>query len=346
MKKFLSFFIIFIFGAGFGFYSPKLVKLYNKKQNEIKFTNYDTKNIDQSKKTVKVRMVNSSYIEYPIKTIHYILEEKFNVKYVYDDSYDILINQPLHHNEYNFKENAVKIFFTGESITPDIEKYDLSIGFDYIDHKKYIRIPLVFMDYFSALKTENLKNISPKYNREEKFSKCNPSKEYFACFLVSNGSYKAGAQERIELFHHLSLYKKVASGGLFLNNIGKVVPFDESLDFLSKCKFTIAYENNSKYPGYITEKLYQAYLAGSVPIYNGHKTVLSDINKSAIIYSGDFANTEELVDHIKKIDQDDETYCKIWNENLFTNDDMSYDAVYKRLQKKIYEVLDEKLILK
>ncbi|ABY73015.1 hypothetical protein [Rickettsia rickettsii] len=40
---------------------------------------------------------------------------------------------------------VIKIFFTGESVRPKLENYYISIGFDYIDHPNYIRIPLYYM---------------------------------------------------------------------------------------------------------------------------------------------------------------------------------------------------------
>nr|WP_233417761.1 hypothetical protein [Rickettsia conorii] len=37
------------------------------------------------------------------------------------------------------------MFFTGESVRPKLENYNISIGFDYIDHPNYISIPLYYM---------------------------------------------------------------------------------------------------------------------------------------------------------------------------------------------------------
>ena len=87
---------------------------------------------------------------------------------------------------------VIKIFFTGESVRPKLENYDISIGFD------YIRIPLYYMYFTNEVSTE--------YKR----SKCNPNKPYFTCFLVSNGiedPENDGCIARNRFFHKLSLYK-------------------------------------------------------------------------------------------------------------------------------------------
>jgi hypothetical protein len=54
------------------------------------------------------------------------------------------------------------------------------------------------------------------------------------------------------MFHALSEYKFVASGGKGFNNLGRKIPHEETNNFLSQCKFTIAYENTKNHPGYIT----------------------------------------------------------------------------------------------
>jgi hypothetical protein len=99
---------------------------------------------------------------------------------------------------------------------------------------------------------------------------------------IGNGKPLDGIVARDRIFHKLSSYKTVESGGEHLNNIGIIVYRDEAELWLSKCKFTIVYENQS-YDGYITEKVFQAYFTATIPIYYGDKTAVSDINKKAII---------------------------------------------------------------
>jgi hypothetical protein len=130
-----------------------------------------------------------------------------------------------------------------------------------------------------------------------------------------------------EYFINYLSIKPVISGGKHLNNIGAVVPYGDTEKWLSQCKFTIAYENTLNYPGYITEKPYQAYFAGTVPIYNGHRSNLVDVNPKSILYAQDFANEDDFVEYIKKVDQDDDLYCKIWNEQIITDPSKDYEVL-------------------
>ena len=131
-----------------------------------------------------------------------------------------------------------------------------------------------------------------------------------------------------------------------MNNLNKVIGFHaETEKWLAGCKFTIAYENTI-YPGYITEKPYQAWFSSSIPLYNTEKSSLQDINKKAIIYAGDFASEDDLVEYIKKVDNDDELYCKIWNEKLIDDPTKNYDVLKEKVAAKLYELIDKKLAAK
>ena len=76
-------------------------------------------------------------------------------------------------------------------------------------------------------------------------------------------------------FDKLSTYKQVSSGGRFRNNIGGAVADKKA--FQADHKFAIAFENTS-YDGYCTEKLMEAFAAGTIPIYWGDPNVAKDFN--------------------------------------------------------------------
>lgn len=70
-------------------------------------------------------------------------------------------------------------------------------------------------------------------------------KSGFCAYVMSNT--KNSSNERVEIFDSLNAYKTVSSGGKWRNNVGG--PVADKLDFQSKHKFAIAFENNS-HPGY------------------------------------------------------------------------------------------------
>lgn len=284
---------------------------------------------------IRVRVINQweNSIK-PFYPIFDIISETHKIIEVKDDSYDLILDG-FFGEERIVNQNAMKLYYIGEAFTPDINKYDLSIGFDYIDKENYLRFPLYHI-YFS-------KNISTEYER----GICEPNKKFFGCFLVSNNSngWKQivfdNTGERANVFHALSEYKFVASGGKHLNNIGYVVPQKDTMSFLSQCKFIIAYENTKSFPGYITEKVFQAYFAGAIPIYYTHSSSLNDINPESIVAQNYFPSRTEMINYIKELDQDDEKYCKKWNEKIIIDPQSSYEYMKGRLRVKIRNLLSK-----
>ena len=264
-----------------------------------------------------------------LRPLKEVLEKRVTLHHV-RKGYDIIISSVFGNKEID-DSSSIKIFYAGEAQKPQIDGYDLSIGFDYIETPNYLRMPYYFMQDFAS-------NISLDYKRGQ----CNPQeKQIFACFLVSNRKSKP----RNDIFHKLSLYKYVASGGKYLTTTGKPIEYKKTEEWLSQCKFVIAYEN-TEYEGYITEKPFQAYFAGAIPIYSipsRPEGVLEDFNHKAVINAKDFATDEEFIEYIKKVDNDDKLYCDIWNQKIITHYEQSYEAIKEKLATKLDKILEERI---
>lgn len=328
-------------GNKHGFKRGKISFSYNQNMEIVKNNPYP---IDPNKPTLRMLTINFGDETPPemaeVAPLHEVLREKYNIQYVTENP-DIILDGFLPKHQIPEYPNAIKIFYTSEVYldkNPDhfIDKYDLVMGFDFINADNYIRLPFQYVSF-------GREKVRHDYKRNQQ---CSPSsKKYFACFLVSNsGEWMEGkfdgAKVRIRMFHKLSLYKNVLSGGKHLNNIGG--PAKDAIEFLSQCKFTIAYENTLNYPGYITEKPFNAWAAGTIPIYNAHPDGLVDLNKKSIIYAGDFPNEEELINYIIKVDNDDKLYCDIWNQQIIDNPDNDYNKIKDKIRVKIYQLLKEK----
>jgi hypothetical protein len=371
MKKYLHFIMGIIFGVVMVIASRQIYKRYKSPiqhlaikllKREEAFLEKDKNNphhtlisaadaykefqTSPNKPTLRVKTINFDPSVKPenvrVQIIHEVLAEKYNLTYD-DENYDILLNSFFDNESVpSVSPNIVRIYYTGEVYAGDPNLYldtnDLVTGFAFIDHPNYVRVP------FSYLRdTDKMRH---DYQRP---GTCDPSKKpYFACFVVSNfGSWLPGRFDGVDardrMFHQLSLYKKVMSGGLHLNNMGGVVPYAETKKFMSQCKFIIAYENIISYPGNVTEKPFQAWFSGGVPLYNTHKDGMVDLNPKSLLYAGDFATEEEFIEYIKKVDNDDELYCKIWNEHIITDPSKDYSSMKDKLRQKLYEAIEKKV---
>lgn len=204
----------------------------------------------------------------------------------------------------HLKYNCTKIFFTGENIRPNFYLCDYAVGFDFIEKQNYLRLPL----YVYWKKFDSKKLIFPNYQNIIK----NHPKSKFCCFLVSNPK----ASERINFFHKLNQYQKVDSGGKVENNLGYLVI--NKLYFMSPYKFMIAYENSS-FPGYVTEKVYECFFTNTIPIYWGSVEINKDFNSSRILNRSDFRTDEDLIDKIKFLNENHDEYLKFISQPIFNS---------------------------
>jgi hypothetical protein len=257
--------------------------------------------------------INSTEMYYGDNTLYEILSQRYEIVTSGDPDFLIYSVFGNSHTRYN----CTKIFYTGENKRPDFNQCDYSLTFDYMKDERNYRFPL------SAI------------NLQVDFNKIKSEKTEFCNFVFSNPN----APLRNQLFYELSNYKEVDSGGRALNNIGYAV--SDKLDFINKYKFTICFEN-SEYPGYTTEKLIHPKLKNSIPIYWGNPEVEKDWNTKSFINAYDFPTMEELIEYIKKVDNDDELYFGILRESHFLNDILPPDYQFENLFKFLDVVFTQK----
>ena len=63
-------------------------------------------------------------------------------------------------------------------------------------------------------------------------------------------------------------------------------------------------------------KICDIFKSNTVPIYWGSSEVIQDFNPKSFINSNDFSNFDELVEFIKKVDNDDILYASYFKEPI------------------------------
>ena len=253
--------------------------------------------------------------------VHKILLEKYEVIFTEQPDY-IVFSEFGGENRYF---NCVKLFLSIENRDPDFSITDYAIGIHYINDRgdRYFRKPTE-VHQLSAI--YSIYNVTQTYRIDIKNKK-------FCSFVVSNPAGEA----RNKFFHKLSEYKRVDSGGSHLNNIGGRV--ENKKEFLKNYKFNICFEN-SKTQGYISEKLSDAFEAGTIPIYYGDDTVLELLNNKSYIHIKDESEFDEKIELIKKIDQNDTLYEQMIKEKIVI-DDSRYPKELQKYKDFIYHIFDQ-----
>jgi hypothetical protein len=93
-------------------------------------------------------------------------------------------------------------------------------------------------------------------------------------------------------------------------------------DVMGRYRFAFCYENIRDVPGYITEKLFDAFFAGTVPIYRGANNVSDHIPPDCFIDQRQFSDYGALYDHVHSMS--DRSYRTILaNIELFLNSEQA-----------------------
>lgn len=223
--------------------------------------------------------------------------------------------------------DCVKIVDIGENICPDFNEFDYAIGFDHLEFwDRYLRVPLYafYQDYQKlAKRRETMPSDEALLNRK------------FCSFVVSNGGY--GDPLRRQFFERLSKYKRVDSGGRWMNNIGG--PVKDKAEFIRGYKFNIAFENSSS-PGYTTEKVMQPLAEHVVPIYWGNPLVERDFRPESMVVVKNEADVERAIEEIIYLDTHDDAYLAKAKADCLAQ---PFDYYDQRLEAFLCHIIDQPL---
>ncbi len=209
-------------------------------------------------------------------------------------------------NDYIYNEKAVRIFYTGECVTPDFNLVDYAMGFDHLTFgDRYCRVPLYILygeDYADRVIKRGGQRENPVY------------REQFCSFVYSNSQ---ADPMREEFFHKLNSRLHVDSGGKYLNNVGG--PVKDKYEFEGKHRFSIAFENYS-YPGYVTEKVMDSFAAGTIPIYFGDPEIDKTLNPESYICMKNHDDIDKAIDRILEINDDKEKLFYMLSQSPFKDE--------------------------
>ena len=284
----------------------------------------------------------------------WILRQKHNV--ILDDKNPQLVFT-MCENKY---PSAYVVYFSNEPFFPDINtldsNYNYSLGNFFIDKPNYTRFPSYYMYLHQFIEDGLIDGFSffKKENREI------PIKTNF-CSFVSRGLNG----RRGDFFHKLNSYKPVETNVHPYSTFS--IPFDNTqfnsskpkIGFIKKYKFNLAFENNfrGQYPafpnakienghlldmgGFISEKLIEPFISGTIPIYWGSEMVSTEFNTKTFLNRHDFKSDEEFIDLIIELDNNDTLYQSYFKEKISKddNDVLNYEHVINLLDDVVKNII-------
>ena len=330
MRKRLFFFIIYYFLITLILliFNPKSQFFHKNVDNFfLKFTKigyqqissylnskYDNQNyeiMDKTRKKIKINFVDykdTGYQTPQINRIKKLLSERYDIEidqnnpnYIF---YNVFSCEHVFDEKYN---NSIKIAYYTENIIPDLSDADYMIANHHINYMdRYLKYSYVF-----GLRYQFNDN-KFKIVRQRIIHSSIKNKKFCAAVITNHQKYSSF---RLKFINKLDKYKRIDMGGKFHNNVGFI---KDKISFLMKYKFSIAMENTNG-SGYVSEKIVQSFLSGTIPIYYGDYMIDEFINPKAFILIRDESEIKNKIEYIKKIDNDEKLFKKILNETIFIN---------------------------
>ncbi len=271
--------------------------------------------------------------KYPVTRVMQLMAAS-PYEFIYDERQPDVIFLP----HYTYSKNVLKsrrlwgrypvlIGFLGENAKFDLRYMDrLFSGYASADPKRVTVSEMLLLlnlrprfpdtnysKHVLALKANALNNIT-RYSAAPKSRFCN--------FFYSNDSSPETIIRRL-FCKSLMRYKHIDCAGRSLNNIPasareQVVSRYKTnwrkgkWKHIKDYKFTIAFENQAS-AGYVTEKILDPLLCGSIPIYWGAPDIADYYNPDAFINCHDYNTFDEVIERVIEVDNNPILYQKYRN---------------------------------
>ena len=241
-----------------------------------------------------------------------------------------------------------KIFYTPEDVEHKFTKInlyygdyrlkyvDFAMGFGDHDGEKYLRFPYWILTTFEPEFSEDDIVKRVKEINDTRYIK------YDECVLV-NYHDKKGTRNLI--YQDVKDIFKIKCAGRWNNNTDELwnkYNNDKRL-YLKKFKFNICAENDNTI-NYVTEKLFDAFICGCIPLYYGsfNNPEPGLINKDAVIFWNDNGKNEDNIKLVKDLNNSDKLYNDFINQAKLTDKAAEYVIDrFARLEDHIKRLINE-----
>ena len=151
------------------------------------------------------------------------------------------------------------------------------------------------------------------------------------------------AKLRANFFRALTARKHVDSPGILLNNMpspddNNLSKLKNKMEFIKHYRFSICFETISA-PSFMAEKLSQALMAGSIPIYYGCAKVSEYFNPARIINCHDYDDLDAVIDHVMEVEGNPELYRQYTEQPAVLPDSKLFS--YEHSPEAILEHIDQ-----
>lgn len=251
-----------------------------------------------------------------------------------------LIIRATHHAPNGWDENDSRvpyITFSGEPYMAGKRPYEPICSVETVDFdNESVWIPY-FLSHPIPITNDGMKRL---FNSNDK-------ERGFAVYVSSNCC--GHRDQMFQALHRLHPETCHARGSCCNNYNRAHGGWTDVVNVYSEYTFVLAMENHDL-PGYITEKIINAYMAGAIPIYWGTRAVHSIFNPSSFVYVNDFNSFDQCAQYVVDLYMDKRRLREMKNAPIFKSpetqedwysfmDGRSPSERYKRIIERIQQAL-------
>ena len=211
---------------------------------------------------------------------------------------------------------------------------DLALGMAHIDAPNYLQMPWGVLDLFDYE--------TDMWKVEERIDELNAARSTckYECVLINSHDLW---NTRAPICNLLRGVLDIKYAGNWNHNTDELKNDygNDKRKYVHEFRFNICSENTNQF-GYVTEKIFDAFRAGAIPIYYGsdNRPEPGIINPSAVLFFDPKSDNEALVKEVVRLKTDQEYYDKFMRqEKLFPKATAEYVyASWEKLAKKLREL--------
>lgn len=217
-----------------------------------------------------------------------------------------------------------KVFYNSESYNNELFDADFCLSHDH-DNSWNARLPhwMMVIDWFGVKTYTNPTWLTPPewfQQENRKLDRNQLLNRKFMCHVYTNPVPNRALAASIlsDRFEKVDVYGRPHQMKLEDTNLAKH-------NVVSQYKFSLAFENCIQ-SGYVTEKLFHARVANTIPVYWGAHDVSTDFDPDGFIhFNGGYDN--ELVPKIQYLLDDQDAYISMISKPIFTKTPTIEDAL-------------------
>jgi hypothetical protein len=200
-----------------------------------------------------------------------------------------------------------RVWFTGENIRPPVgNHFDSFVSFDQDTYGGVnFYFPLLYAELLLRERQWSMRRgIDVDKNELLKQRQSPKTKDKFVCAFISNlEPVRMRALDELRKYGEVDVY-----GPHSLNT--QISKYETAKEY----KFMLCFENDL-YPGYLTEKLLDAYMCETIPLYRGLFGQEEHVNQKALINAANFDSLGSFCDYVGKMNELE--YEETFREPLF-----------------------------